>query len=93
MVGNKLKLNAEKTHLLTVGTSARLRIQETSLKVSMDDVELTENDDQSEMLLGVHVQSDLKWHKHVNYLLNKLQTRLNALERLRYILPFTQRNL
>ena len=93
MVGNKLKLNAEKTHLLTVGTSARLRIQETSLKVSMDDVELTENDHQSEMLLGVHVQSDLKWHKHVNYLLNKLQTRLNALERLRYILPFTQRNL
>ena len=57
----------------------------------MDDVELTENDDQSEMLLGVHVQSDLKWHKHVNYLLNKLQTRLNALERLRYILPFTQK--
>ena len=93
MVGNKLKLNAEKTHLLTVGTSARLRIQETSLKVSMDDVELTENDDQSEMLLGVHVQSDLKWHIHVNYLLSKLQTRLNALERLRYILPFTQRNL
>ena len=34
MVGNKLKLNAEKTHLLKVGTSARLRIQETSLKVS-----------------------------------------------------------
>ena len=27
MVGNKLQLNAEKTHLMTVGTGARLRIQ------------------------------------------------------------------
>ena len=28
MIGNKMKLNAGKTHLLTVGTSARLRLQD-----------------------------------------------------------------
>ena len=35
MVGNKLILNAEKTNLLTVGTSTRQRTQETSLNVSL----------------------------------------------------------
>ena len=31
MVGNKLKLNADKTHLMTVGTIERLRIQQSLL--------------------------------------------------------------
>ena len=87
MLGNKLKLNAGKTHLLTVGTSTRLRLQETTLKVSMDGVDLMETEEQTEKLLGVWIQSNLKWHKHLNELLSRLQTRLNALERLRHILP------
>ena len=33
MLGNRLKLNAEKTHLLTVGTGTRLRRQDTQVKV------------------------------------------------------------
>ena len=88
MRGNKLKLNPTKTHLLTIGTQARLRIQQTTLKVTMDGIQLEEKVGQSELLLGVHVQSNLKWHKHVDELLKKLQTRLNALERLKYCLPF-----
>lgn len=88
MIGNKLKLNAGKTHLLTVGTSARLRLQDSTLKVNMDGVDLVESEGQTEKLLGVLIQSDLKWHSHLNELLSKLQTRLNALERLRHILPF-----
>ena len=87
MQGNKLKLNTDKTHILTVGTSARLRIQESIVKVNMNGVDLKEDTDQSEILLGVYVQSDLKWHKHINELLKKLQNRLYALEKLRYTLP------
>ena len=35
MLSNKLKLNVDKTHLLTIGTRARLRFQESSVKVFM----------------------------------------------------------
>ena len=73
MLGNKLKVNAEKTHLLTVGTSARLRSQDSPLKVKMDGIDIRESDSQAEMLLGVTIQSNLKWHNHVNSLLNRLQ--------------------
>ena len=45
MKGNKLKLNASKTHLLTVGTGVRLRIQESSVVVSMDGCILGESRD------------------------------------------------
>ena len=91
MLGNRLKVNAEKTHLLTVGTSTRLRCQDSQVKVKMDGVEIKESDSQAEILLGVTIQSNLKWHNHINSLLNKLQVRLNALEKLRYILPFSHR--
>ena len=65
MKGNKLKLNATKTHLLTVGTAARLRMQETSLVVSMDGFILNESEDKVETLLGVQIEPNLKWHKQV----------------------------
>ena len=93
MQGNKLKLNAEKTHIMTVGTSVRLRNQDSVVNVKMDGVDLKENDHHSEKLLGVHIQCDLKWHMQVNELLKKLQTRLHALEKLRYSLPFSQKKI
>ena len=86
MLGNKLKLNAEKTHLMTVGTRARLRNQPSKAVVNMDGLELKESE--SEMLLGCYVESDLKWHKQVNFLLSKLQTRLGALDKIKHIVQF-----
>ena len=47
VVGHELILNAEKTYLLTVGTSASLRIQDSTLKVSIDEVQLKDSVDQS----------------------------------------------
>ena len=52
MLGNRLKLNAEKTHLLTVGTGTRLRRQDTQVKVLMDGSQLQESPDKCELLLG-----------------------------------------
>ena len=40
MVGNQLKLNADKTHLMMVGTGARLRGQNSGLDVFMDGLRL-----------------------------------------------------
>ena len=88
MLGNKLKLNADKTHLMTVGTSSRLRLQEESVVVVMDGCVLQESVDKVETLLGCQIEPSLKWHKQVEELLKKLKKRLTALENLRFIIPF-----
>ena len=62
MIGNKLKLNPEKTHLLTVGTGRRLRGQESNLQVTMDSIQLQESEDKFEILLGCFIEPSLKWH-------------------------------
>ena len=88
MKGNKLKLNASKTHHMTVGTGARLRIQESSVVVSMDGCILGESEDKVETLLGVKIEPHLKWHKQVEELLKKLKKRLAGLSHLRSILSY-----
>ena len=40
MSRNQFKLNADKTHLLTVGTGERLRILDSKVEVEMDGVQL-----------------------------------------------------
>ena len=91
MKGNKLKLNASKTHLMTVGTGARLRIQESSVVVSMDGCILGESRDKVETLLGVQIEPSLKWHKQIEELIKKLKKRLAGLSDLRSILPYDLR--
>ena len=63
MVSNKLKLNADKTHLMTVGTIERLRMLETKVTVVMDGFTLEESPDKVETLLGVQIEPSLKWQK------------------------------
>ena len=88
MMGNKLKLNADKTHLMTVGTSARLKLQESQVVVKMDGFVLDESEDRFETLLGCQIEPTLKWHKQVEELLKKLKKRLTGLQCLRNILPW-----
>ena len=60
MKANKLKLNAGKTHLLTVGTAERLRRVYEPIEVEMEGIKLTESEDKCEQLLGVQIQASLK---------------------------------
>ena len=91
MLGNKLKLNADKTHLLTVGTNRRLQLQEHKVVVVMDGCVLEESEEKVEILLGCQIEPHLKWHKQVEELLKKLKKRLTALECLRNIIPYRLR--
>ena len=75
MSSNKFKLNASKTHLLLVGTAERLKNTD-QLEVFMDGVKLNESQDKCELLLGVEIQANLKWHSQVSRLIDKLKTRL-----------------
>ena len=89
MKENRFKLNADKTHILTVGTSQRLSTLNNIVEAEMDGVKLIENEDKYELLLGVYVQSDLKWHKTLQELQSKLKKRLAGLSKLRFIVPYT----
>ena len=89
MQGNRLKLNANKTHLLTVGTTERLRKQQSSVVVRMDGFVLKESEDKVETLLGIQVEPGLKWHKQVQVLQDKLKKRLAGLTNLRNVLPYS----
>ena len=91
MVENKLKLNADKTHLLTVGTIERLRTLDYKVNVVMDGYTLEESSDKVETLLGCQIEPGMKWHKHIEELTKKLKKRLTGLAHLRNILPFKLR--
>ena len=81
---NKFRLNAEKTHLMVLGSSARLqRVLEPA--VIMNGVTLSQSKNKRETLLGVEIQSNLKWSAQVEALSLKLKTKLAGLEKLRFI--------
>ena len=90
MASNKFKLNADKTHLLMVGTEQRLRNTEQST-VYMDGLVLEESQESCETLLGVEMDANLKWHSQIKKLLGKLKTRLVGLNKLKFIVPYETR--
>ena len=87
MRANKLKLNPEKTHILTIGTQERLGNLQQTLQVNMDDVQLQQDEAGVELLLGCQVQANLKWKYQIAVLEKKLRSRLAGLLNLKHILP------
>ena len=87
MMENELCLNADKTHLMVGGTSQRRQIvkPEENIDIEMDGFPLKESVEKSEKLLGVILQPNLKWNKHIHELQNRLKDRLTGLTKIRYI--------
>ena len=90
MTENGFKLNAEKTHLLMVGSTARLRGMPEP-NVLMDGVQIKVAEDDRESLLGVEIQSSLKWNLHIESLVSKLKSRLAGLDKLKSIMGRDQK--
>ena len=93
MKSNKLKMNADKTHLLTVGTQRRLNSMPRHLEVSIDGVLVKEEPSGCESLLGCKVQADLKWDTHVSNLKTNLSRRLAGLRCIISLCPKSVRKL
>ena len=93
MASNQLKLNAGKTHIITLGTDRRLRVPGNGVTVEMDGIILQEDPQKSETLLGCEIQADLKWHVQVSELKSKLKKRLVGLSHIKFILPFNTRKI
>ena len=93
MAENMLQLNADKTHILTLGTRERLAMPGNSVTVTMDGITLEENPEHQETLLGIIVDANLKWHGQISALLKKLKKRLAGLGHIRSCLPFNLRKV
>ena len=91
---NRLKVNPEKTHLLTVGTSTRVDQLMSSIEVKMDGIQLKENPEKSEQLQGIQLEYNLKWNRTFEHLKLKLKKRIAGLAKLKFImtLPLLKTN-
>ena len=93
MAENQLKLNADKTHLLTLGTQERMRIPGNKVSVMMDGHHLVESEDKCEDLLGCKIEGNLKWHRQTENLVSKLRKRISGLAQIKFLLPFRLRKI
>ena len=93
MERNKLKLNADKTHILTLGTEERISLPGNKVTVKMDGIELVESEEKYETLLGCQIQANLKWQRQVLDLQKKLKKRVAGLAHLKFVLPFQLRKV
>ena len=93
MASNQLKLNAGKSHVMTLGTDRRLQMPGNQVTVVMDGITLQEDDNKFEVMLGCQIQSDLKWHVQVQELKSKLKKRLVGLAHVKFVLPFDTRKV
>ena len=59
----------------------------------MDGITLKENDEKCELLLGVEMQSNLKWRKQISRVVQKLKNRIAGLNKLKYLVPYHTRNM
>ena len=91
MESNQLKLNAEKTHILTLGTDRRLQMPGNKVSIVMGGVTLEESNEQVETFVGSQIQANLKWLLQVQKLALKLKKRLVGLNHIKFILILSTR--
>ena len=82
--------NADKTHLMIVGTSQRIKIVNPAenCDIRMENCQLTESEEMCEIMLGVVFQPNLKWTKHVINLQSRLKERLKGLMKIRFLFSY-----
>ena len=81
----QIQVKCSKNHLLVVGSSARLRRMEQPVFI-MDGVRLKETKLRQENLLGIVIQSNLKWSAYIDALSVKLKFRLAGLMKLKFVM-------
>ena len=90
---NRLKLNDDKTHLLVMTTQQKHRMLTITTKITTPSQEIQPIE--TEKLLGIYIQNDLKWNQYILHkdksLVKQLTTRLSALRTISKIAPFKTR--
>ena len=82
---NKLSLNVAKTELMIVGSRQRLNTQCEEINISIDDKTIKRVDHIKS--LGLTIDAQLSWSKHVDAISKKVSSAIGALKRVRPFIP------
>ena len=73
---------------MTLGTAEKLRNLPETVQVTMDNILLVEDSQKPEVLLGCHIQANLKWQAQIENLLGKLINMIVGRMKSRFIVPY-----
>ena len=82
---NKLSLNVAKTELMIIGSRQRLNAQCEEIDISIDDRTIKRVDHTKS--LGLTIDAQLCWSKHVDEISKKVSSAIGALKRVRPFIP------
>ena len=82
---NKLSLNVAKTELMIIGSRQRLNAQCEEINISIDDRTIKRVDHTKS--LGLTIDAQLSWSKHVDEISKKVSSAIGALKRIRPFIP------
>ena len=82
---NKLILNVAKTELMIIGSRQRLNAQCEEIDISIDDRTIKRVDHTKS--LGLTIDAQLSWSKHVDEISKKVSSAIGALKRVRPFIP------
>ena len=86
---NDMVLHDKKTKVMAIGTRQRLHNSSEPLNVCFGSTKISNSE--CEKVLGVYIDSSLRWTEHIDYLIKKLNGKLNVIKRIRHFLPLEQR--
>ena len=89
---NGMIINENKSKCMIIGTSQRLsKLQSHALSINVNGNELDDVD--TEKLLGVHIDPQLHFNKHVDYVCKNVTSKIALLKRIKRHLPLPYRKL
>ena len=88
---NRLVVNGSKSSAMLISTPLVLKHSKNLIQVKVDDVVLPYNT--SSKILGVVVDSNLKWDQHINHICKKVNPKIGLIHRLRQMLPLQCLNM
>ena len=74
-----------------MGTQERLCKAGNKVSIVMDGFTLEESSEKCETLLGIEIDSNLKWHSQIRKLMKKLKDRLAGMASVKFVPPFQLR--
>ena len=82
LIANKLSLNIAETELMLIGSRQRLQTQNNQHMEIQVEGKIIKQVEET-ISLGVHIDNNLSWKKHVNEISKKVSSGIGALKRIR----------
>ena len=87
LIANKLTLDQSKTEFTLIGSRQRIRTFDTSPSLEIGGMPINRVSHTSS--IGVYLDENLIWNKHINQISRKIASGIGALKRIRSFVPDT----